>query len=339
MSLSVAIAVHNEEKNIIRCLESVYDWVDEIVIVDSASTDNTIKVIKKFLADFNRFKLISTDNCLMFHKNKQKAIEACTKDWILQLDADEVVSAPLKQEIQSVISYQLKSAKTKDDDFNRYQPKTPELIATDPAKSGADLNRLQPIAYNIPRLNYFLGKPLRKGGQYPDYTIRLYRNGVARFPCKDVHENVMITNNVKRKAKSENNINGDSLDTEYRILNTDPPAGGLIATDFNRFQPQIGYLKSNLLHFPYPTFKEYLNKWSRYSKLEAERMKHKGIKPSIKLFLDYIFLKPPYWFLLTYFRHKGFVDGWPGFIFSLFSSLRFWRTYNYLNDKIAKDSK
>ena len=95
MSLSIALAVHNEEKNIIRCLESVYDWVDEIVIVDGASTDKTIQTINEFVANFNQLKpiktnsnqlkLILTNNLAMFHINKQKAIEASTKTWIFHL--------------------------------------------------------------------------------------------------------------------------------------------------------------------------------------------------------------------------------------------------------------
>src|SRR3989338_5984051 len=74
MSLSVAIVVHNEEKNIIRCLESVYDWVDEIVIVDGDSTDNTVKLIKKQDTK-NKIQTIKAQNVEMFHLNKQKALE------------------------------------------------------------------------------------------------------------------------------------------------------------------------------------------------------------------------------------------------------------------------
>ena len=165
------------------------------------------------------------------------------------------------------------------------------------------------VAYNIPRLNYFLGKPLRKGGQYPDYTIRLYRNDVAQFPCKDVHENVIISSKFFQPPRLDM-INNDRT-SEVNL--------------------EIGHFKAPLLHYPYPTFQEYLSKWNRYNKLEAERMKQKGIKPSLKLFIDYIFIKPPIWFFKTYFRHKGFIDGIPGFVFSLFSALRYWRIYYYLN--------
>ena len=340
MTISVAIAVHNEEQNIIPCLESVYDWVDEIVIVDGTSTDNTIRVIKDFEkkmgADANfeaslgiprddqtssktkarshegglplelqnsassprqsKIKLIETSNPPMFHINKQKAIETCTKDWILQLDADEVVSTELKKDIQFVI-----------------------------ARSEA--TKQSPIAYWLPRLNYFLGKPLRKGGQYPDYTIRLYKNGVAKFPCKTVHEQVEV-----RSTETSNEV--EELDNNNA---TGGPTGGgprqradtraLAGTREGQAPLHLGYLNSPLLHFPYPTFQEYLNKWHRYNTLEATKLKENGIKPSIGLFIDYFFLKPAVWFFKTYFRHKGFMDGVPGFIFSFFSALRYCEIY------------
>jgi len=307
MSLSIALAVHNEEKNIIRCLESVYDWVDEIVIVDGASTDKTIQTINEFVANFNQLKpiktnsnqlkLILTNNPAMFHINKQKAIEACTKDWILQLDADEVVSKELREEILEVLKGQNSNVKTQNQNSKL---KTEKPIIT-------NSNQLEPIAYWIPRLNYFLGKPLRKGGQYPDYTIRLYRNGVARFPCETVHEQVKISDG---RTPGVTGTGSPGVEEERQPIKT-----------------QIGFLKADLLHFPYPTFSEYLNKWHRYNTLEADKLKNKGVKPSVPLFIDYCMIKPIVWFLKTYFRHKGFMDGVPGFVFSFFSALRYCEIY------------
>ena len=87
ITLSVAIAVYNEEKNLGACLSSIASIADEIVLVDGGSTDNTIEIARKFTS-----KIIRTDNPPIFHLNKQKALDACTGDWILQLDADEVVT-------------------------------------------------------------------------------------------------------------------------------------------------------------------------------------------------------------------------------------------------------
>ncbi|OGK39018.1 hypothetical protein A3F34_01385 [Candidatus Roizmanbacteria bacterium RIFCSPHIGHO2_12_FULL_44_10] len=261
MSISIALAVFNEEKNIARCLQALYDWVDEIVVVDGGSTDKTIDIIKK-LDKEKKVTVIVTDNPPMFHKNKQKALEACTKEWILQLDADEIVSAELKLEIQEIIA-----------------------------------GKGEAVAYWIPRLNYFLGRSLRKGGQYPDKTIRLYKNGVAKFPCKSVHEQVAIDG-------------------------------------------KIGHLKSDLLHYPYETFDKYIqNGLVRYSILEADVMEKQGVRPSALNFLKYFLILPKWWFLKTFFRHKGFVDGFPGFVFSAFSALRYWFAYIILYENLRSDKK
>ena len=123
--LSVALAVNNEENNIRACLSSIADIAGEIVVVDGGSTDKTAEIAKEFGA-----KIIQTDNPPIFHINKQKALDACQGDWIIQLDADEVVTGELKKEIEVIITNQ------------------------------------EPInGYYIPRRNYFLGHFMRKGGQ------------------------------------------------------------------------------------------------------------------------------------------------------------------------------
>lgn len=155
--LSVAIAVYNEEKNLETCLSSIASFADEIVVVDGGSTDNTVEIARKFTSH-----IIKTDNPPIFHINKQKALEACHGEWILQLDADEVVTAGLKNEIIGTIS-----------------------------------NKQETISgYYIPRKNNFWGHFMKKGGQYPDYLIRLVRNSKARFPCRSVHEQIEVEGEI-----------------------------------------------------------------------------------------------------------------------------------------------
>lgn len=156
MKLSVAIAVYNEASNIARCLGSIRAVADEIVVVDGGSTDNTVKIARSFHA-----KVIKTNNPPIFHINKQKALDACGGEWILQLDADEVIPNDLRNEIAGII-HQKQS----------YH------------------------GFFIPRKNYFWGHFMKKGGQYPDYVIRLVKNGYAEFPCKSVHEQIAITGQV-----------------------------------------------------------------------------------------------------------------------------------------------
>ena len=97
--LTVALATFNEEKNIRRCLASIQLIADEIVIVDGTSTDKTVEIAKEFGA-----KIKITKNEKIFHINKQKALEMASGDWILQLDADEVISPALAKEIVLIMS-------------------------------------------------------------------------------------------------------------------------------------------------------------------------------------------------------------------------------------------
>ncbi len=155
--ISVALAVFNEEKNLGQCLTSVSSIADEIVVVDGGSTDKTVDIAKSFGA-----RTIKTDNPPIFHINKQKALDACTGDWILQLDADEVIPEELKEEIVQTVN-----------------------------KEQSAMN-----GFYIPRRNYFWGHWMKKGGQYPDYVIRFVRKGKAHFPCKTVHEQIQVDGKV-----------------------------------------------------------------------------------------------------------------------------------------------
>ncbi|OGH24755.1 MAG: hypothetical protein A3B47_00455 [Candidatus Levybacteria bacterium RIFCSPLOWO2_01_FULL_39_24] len=245
MTLSVVLATHNEEENLPGCLDSVRNLADEIIIVDGSSMDRTVEIAKKYGA-----KIKITTNKPNFHINKQMAIDMATGDWILQLDADEKVSPELVQEIKSEIR----------------NPKS-------------EIN-----GYWMPRKNWFLGRFLMKGGQYPDYTLRLYRKGKGRLPQAHVHEQAEVMGRVE-------------------------------------------YLKQALLHYPYKNFASYLLKWNRYNDLLVmqikESLENKNFIAKIGYGIGYSIIKPAHWFLTTYIRHKGFVDSWSGFIFSLFSALRF----------------
>jgi len=157
--LSVALAVYNEEKNLTRCLDAVKDWAGEIVIVDGGSVDKTVEIAKRYTN-----KIIITNNPPVFHINKQKALDACAGDWILQLDADELVSEELRNEILNIIN-----------------PPTRQPV-----------NSQTFSGYFLPRRNFFLGHWLKYGGLYPDCVIRLVKKGKAHFPCQSVHEQIEI---------------------------------------------------------------------------------------------------------------------------------------------------
>lgn len=105
-------------------------------------------------------KVFVMDNPPVFHINKQRAVDRARGDWIFQLDADEVVPSALAEEIRRVIS------------TNKY------------------------TGYYVPRKNYFLWYWMRKGGQYPDYVVRLFKRGKGNFPQKSVHEQIVIDGSI-----------------------------------------------------------------------------------------------------------------------------------------------
>lgn len=254
--ISVVLATYNEEQNIRKCLESVKDLAGEIVIVDGSSTDKTVEIAKSFGA-----KVTVTTNPQIFHINKQKAIDKASCEWILQLDADEIPSDGLKREIEKVAS-----------------------------------GDVEENGFWIPRKNFFLGRFLMKGGQYPDYTLRIYRNGKGKLPQKDVHEQAEV-------------------------------------------EGKVGYFTNALLHYPYRDFSAYLHKWNRYNEIISvqigDEMTKKNLALKIYYGFGYLLVRPIYWFLLTYVRHKGFMDSWQGFTFSLFSALRFPMSYvKYLKRRV-----
>lgn len=252
--LSVVLATFNEEENIGDCLDSIRKLADEIVVVDGSSTDRTVPIAKKYTQ-----KIIITSNKPMFHINKQMAVDEAKGDWILQLDADERVSKELAEEISLIVE---------------------------------KVNELD--AFWVPRKNFFLGKFLKKGGQYPDPVIRFFKKGKAHFPCKTVHEQVKV-------------------------------------------EGRIGWLKNDLIHLADPSFSRYLLRFNRYTTELATELEKSSLKLNLRSRFNYLILKPLYWFVLTYFRHKGFIDGFPGFVFSFFSSLRFPVAYiKYLERKHSK---
>ena len=97
MSLTVVIITKNEEANLARCLESV-SFADEIVLVDSQSTDRTIEIAKSYNAR------VSSVEFAGYGPAKQTAVDLAQNEWILSIDADEELTQPLKEEIINLLS-------------------------------------------------------------------------------------------------------------------------------------------------------------------------------------------------------------------------------------------
>lgn len=182
--LSVVLATRNEEGNIARCLDSIKDIADEIIVVDEYSTDKTREIAKRMGA-----KVFLEKHHDIFHITKQIALDKASGEWILQLDADEVVTPELAKEIKLVINHQPLATKV-NTLFTRHQ----RLIEERDGKIGNDSDEI--VGYFIPRRNMFLGKPLIHAGVYPDGVIRLVKNGKAKFPQKSVHEQISLNGKV-----------------------------------------------------------------------------------------------------------------------------------------------
>jgi len=148
--ISAIVITYNEEKNIQRCLESL-SWADEIVVVDSFSQDRTKDIASSFTDKIFDLEWQG------FGKQKEIARTKASYDWVLSVDADEVVSEKLKEEIKSVIN--------KNDSLD---------------------------GYYIPRLSNFLGRWIKHSGWYPDYVLRLFRKHQARFDDSPVHEKLIL---------------------------------------------------------------------------------------------------------------------------------------------------
>lgn len=251
--ISIVLATHNEEANLAKCLSAVKAITDELIIADGQSSDQTVKIAKEFGA-----KIISTTNKLNFHINKQMAMDAAKGDLVLQLDADEVV----------------------DDELLKFVKSTHDLVLKEKAVAKSAGQKYEPLvaAWWIRRKNLFLGRFLKKGGQYPDPVIRLYVNGFAKLPQKDVHEQMVVDG-------------------------------------------KTGWAQGHLIHYANPTFADYLRKWNTYTSFQAEIFAKKGQQPKFSDSIKLLFVKPfTTWFSL-YIRHRGYVDGFAGFVFALFSGL------------------
>ncbi len=277
--LSAAIATYNEEENIGECLDSIKDYVDEIIIVDGSSSDKTVEIAKEYGA-----KVLVTNNPPIFHINKQKSFDMAEGEWVLYLDADERVSKKLGEEILKVINMEQRELEIYQQNLKKKNLFSRHLKVLESRDGHIGTKDGEYVAFFFPRLNYFLGKFLKHGGVYPDGVIRLFRNKKAYLPAKDVHEQMVV--------------NG-----------------------------KVGWLSQDLIHYDSKSFYRYLQRNSRYIDLMATSFKRENLRMSAGNFINYMFLKPIHWFLMTSIRNKGILDGFQGLTFSLFSALRFPRAY------------
>lgn len=152
--LSCFIVAQNEEERIGRTIKSVIDWVDEVIVIDSGSTDKTVEIAGKLGARiiFNKWP--------GYGPQKRFGEEQCKHDWVLNIDADEVITAALQDEIRAVF----KTGKIQVDGFHLY------VVEVLPGRK----------------------KPLPLARKYN--IVRLYNQRKIRYSDSPVHDRVVIDN-------------------------------------------------------------------------------------------------------------------------------------------------
>ncbi len=157
--LSVTIVARDEERTIAKVLAAVSDIADEIIFLDSGSRDRTPEIARSFDIRFYH------QDWLGYAEQKNKAIDLATGEWILSLDADEVLTPQLVAEIRDLM-----------------QRGVPGDVT----------------GFRIPRVLYIGDRPVRGGGFYPDAQLRLIRKGRGRFQPRMVHESIKVEGKVRQ---------------------------------------------------------------------------------------------------------------------------------------------
>jgi glycosyltransferase involved in cell wall biosynthesis len=157
MNITAVIIAGNEEEKIADAIRSV-EWVDEVIVVDSESTDNTRQIAEEMGA------YVITRPWPGFAAQKQFGVDAASFDWILSLDADERISPALRDEIHNVRN-------------------TPMSLLAD--------------GYKMPRLTYYMGRAIRHSGWYPDWQLRFFDRKKGKWKDVLVHESFEMEPDTK----------------------------------------------------------------------------------------------------------------------------------------------
>jgi (heptosyl)LPS beta-1,4-glucosyltransferase len=178
MKISATIIVRNEEKNIAEVCETVA-WADEIIIVDSDSTDRTIEIARNYTDKiFNRpFR--------GYQDKHEFADSQTTGDWIFWIDADERVTPELCESIEKV---------------KRRDPAT------------------LPEGFRIARRTNYLGRWIRHSGWYPDYQMRLYRKAASYWDGVSPHETARVRGRIEPLPGEFLHYTKRDLSEHHRVL-------------------------------------------------------------------------------------------------------------------------
>ena len=230
--ISVVVLTKNEESRIASCLDSVR-WADEIIVVDDCSSDKTLEVVGKY-TDKVFVRKMDIEGV---HRNW--AYARAKNKWVLSLDADEVVTPELKNEIMQVLPVNC--------EYN---------------------------GFTIPRRNYIGNYWVKHGGWYPSPQLKLFRKDKFRYEEVQVHPRAFMDGSC-------------------------------------------GHLKSDIIHYSYRDFEDFLGKLNRQTSWEARKWFDQKKPMKLGRFLWRTYDR----FMRSYFGRGGYKDGFIGFTIAFFAGL------------------
>ena len=227
-SLTALVLTYNEEMHLRRCLESLKDICEEIVIIDSFSKDETENIAKEFGASFYQNPFVN--HAVQLNWGLENA--EINTDWVIRVDADEYISKELASSIENEL---------------------PNL--------NSDITGVR-----VKRLMYFFNKPLKKAGMYPIWHLKLWRHGKASCEQRWMDERMKLSNGETTTLEGDlidNNLNNltwwtdkhnkyatreaiDILDKIYNFTNSDVVNANLFGTGEERRR----WFKKKYLNLP-----------------------------------------------------------------------------------------
>lgn len=267
--ISALVLTYNEEMHLERCLQSLQKINAKIFIIDSFSTDRTEEIAKKYNATFLQNKFINHANQINW------GLEHCdfTTDWVIRVDADEYLSHELINSINSNL-----------------------------ANIGAEYTGIR-----VKRIMYFMAKPLRRGGMYPIWHLKIWRTNKAKCEQRWMDERMVLSDGAITL------LEGDLVD--YNLNNITwwtAKHNGYATREAIDILDKIYGFTSNIV-----------NKGNLFGKPEDRR---RWLK--MKYLTMPLFLRPFLFFFIRYFLQLGFLEGKRGFVWSVLQC--FW--YRFLVD-------
>ncbi|EJL6470480.1 glycosyltransferase family 2 protein [Vibrio cholerae] len=177
-TLAVALIVKNEARHLDECLQTVHDWVDEIVVLDSGSNDETEQVARRYTEKF-----YVNAKWPGFGPQRQLAQSYVQSDYVLWLDADERVTPELKQSILQAVA-----------------ANKPDTL------------------YQFARLSWVFGRFICHSGWYPDRVLRLYPTQLTRYNDALVHEKVHVEPSMKVETLAGDAIHYTYNDVHHYLV-------------------------------------------------------------------------------------------------------------------------